>query len=41
MDEDVLISSLSPEELEELLKAIEDEEGGDEQNSKKGQNKHD
>ena len=29
MDEDVLISSLSPEELEELLKAIEDEEGGD------------
>ena len=29
MDEDVLISSLSEEELVELLKAIEDEEGDD------------
>ncbi len=31
MDEDVLISSLSEEELVELLKAIEDEEEGDEE----------
>ena len=31
MDEDVLISSLSEEELVELLKAIEDEAEGDEE----------
>ena len=29
MDEDVLVSSLTQEELEELLKAIETEEEGD------------
>lgn len=29
MDEDVLVSSLTQEELEELLKVIETEEGGD------------
>jgi len=29
MDEDILVSSLTQEELEELLKAIETEEGGD------------